>query len=438
VRSNVVGIGLAIAVATLVSTPVLGQVTPVGAESADEGSEIQVGELALADIRLGPFYLQPRLGIRELGWNSNVLGRPDASEQVSDMRVTPLAGLRFFLPLRRRHVISGDAAGWYDWYAEQDSFRAFSGAVEGRYGFDSERLDVDISHRYSNAQTNSLQRVELDSGGNDLTDEVVTLIRREVNTTLGEATLFISRRTFIGARGTQLVIRYDDRTSDGDAVARQLDRTEREAGGFVGMQMRPGLRVRLFYDFRRFEYVDPVSLRDADTYRTGLELNFDRGNRLEGLVRVGYRRLTPVVEGLVGFDGIVGDLNLTTVVSGRTEMTLRGDRDALPSLWGRNVFFVREGGGAELVFQFSRRIGIGGSIDYHRHAYEIETSFPQRDGSQLTAKRRDEIYQYEGILRIGLGGDEIRFRLGAYERQSNFDALNTSGLILSTGYVARF
>ncbi len=65
-------------------------------------------------------------------------------------------------------------------------------------------------------------------------------------------------------------------------------------------------------------------------------------------------------------------------------------------------------------------------------------TFPLLDVTLFTAKREDQIYQYEGIVTWQIGAQETRLRAGAYDRRSNYDTQNNSGFILSTGYVARF
>ena len=131
-------------------------------------------------------------------------------------------------------------------------------------------------------------------------------------------------------------------------------------------------------------------------------------------------------------------MNLTTVLGGRLQVQLLGDRDALPSLWGDNVFFLRQGGGLDLLVRISRRFGIGGRATVHEHRYFTETTFPLLDGSLLTDKRRDTIYRFEGTISWRLLGADIQLRAGYYNRTSNYDTQEQDGLILSTGYVATF
>lgn len=431
---------LLIAVALLTAgTAYAQQQPPVRPVGPEEGTEIPESA-RLADIKVGPFYLQPRLGLRDVGWSDNPLGVPNSNElKVSDFQATGLGGLRFYLPFRERHVISGDGEAAYQWFQDNEEFRGWNTAIEGRYEYDSDRLEASIVNRYVNSQFNQLEQLELDTGGTGAPDaEIFARVRSQTNDLRAELQFNYTRQTFVGARGGRRIVRYPGESEQAQSIARTLDRTEDSIGGFVGTSLRPGLAVRAFYDYQDFDYEAPGNPRDASSYRTGVELALSGDRRFSGLVRLGYRDLTPDLEELIGFSGMIFDADVRGVIGSRTEVTISGIRDALPSLFGDNIFFVRSGGGVDLVYQVTRRIGLGAGVQIYDHAYELEVTQTQPDGTVLTAVPSEQIYQYEGIFTWRLNRNEIRVRAGYFDRSSNFASQESDGLIISTGYVARF
>lgn len=414
------------------------QQVPVRPVDPREGAEV-AEEAPLADLKLGPFYLQPRLGVRDLGWDSNILGASATSGlQVSDFRATPIAGLRLFLPIRSRHVFSADGEVGYAMFLEYKELRGWNTAVEGRYEYDSDRLEVSVADRYVDAQTNQLERLELDSGPTTPDPGVFQRIRTRTNDLSADLRFFFTSQTYVGGRGSRAIVRYDDSTAVGTATAASLDRTEDTVGGVLGTRLRPSVSVQAFYDWQEYDYETPGNPRDATTYRTGLELLMEPGSRASGLIRAGYRRLTPLDPDQQEFDGLVGDMAVTAILGGRVEMSVNGTRDAYPALWYDSTYFLLRQAGLELVYQATRAFGIGGAATAGEYDYNNEATEILPDGTPFTAERRDLVYRYEGLLRWRLDRNEIRFRVGYYDVTSNFVSQEQDGLIVSTGYVARF
>lgn len=117
------------------------------------------------------------------------------------------------------------------------------------------------------------------------------------------------------------------------------------------------------------------------------------------------------------------------------EIDLAVDRDIFPSLWFDSIYALRQGAGISVLLQASRGFAVGGDISYHEHDYPTEATAPQRDGSLFTAKRNDQILRFGGLIRLRADRlNNISFRIGYFDRDSNFDTQEISGLVIGSGY----
>ena len=121
------------------------------------------------------------------------------------------------------------------------------------------------------------------------------------------------------------------------------------------------------------------------------------------------------------------------------EVTLSGSRDIFTSFWFDSVYALRQGGGVSGRLRINRALTFSGDVSNYEHTYPTETTATQLDGSFLTAKRLDRIFQY------GAGAEwqvnrvnGLSFRVAYIRRTSNFDTQEVEGLVVGSGYSAVF
>lgn len=408
--------------------------TPARPEGPDEGVEIPAG-LQFADLKLGPFYLQPRATIREFGWDSNITGRPDNAGATSDFRATPGAGVRIALPIRERHMVTGDGQLDYLWFAENGQLRTFNGALNARYEYTSDRFEALGLARYIDAQRTQTDLVEIGDDTIDPEYEIFEVAREETTLLLFDGTFFLSPSIFLSGDTSRRVIRLQDVEGESTDLAARLDRTEETLGGSIGYRLTAQTSLALVVDWINYDFEDPASFRDAEAYTAGAEASFGRTAGINGFVFVGYRDMAPRTPGVEGFEGVVLDGEISAHPGSFAEVTLFAERSSYPTVFRDNIYYVRQGAGVSLLAQAARNFGLGGEVSLFDHSYPVATQGVQDDGSLLVASRLDRVYRFLGRVSWQQSSSAtIGFRAGWVNRASNFDFANTSGFLITSNY----
>lgn len=407
-------------------------------EGPEEGTQIPPG-LRIADLKIGPLYLQPRVTLSNVGWDSNITGRPDGAGKTSDFRASPGAGLKVAVPFRQQHMVTGDGQLDYLWYAETEQLRTFNGAALARYEYSSDRFEAEALGRYVDAQITQTDLTEIGDSTVPPEFEIFEAARQRTNLLSLQGTWHLSPQIFLRGRASRRLVRLEDLDPDRTTLSDELDRTEESVGVAVGYQMTPKTSFALVGDWMTYDYENPSSLRDAETNRVGVEIALDPTALLNGTVLLGYRDLTPREPSALGFEGFVVDGGLGVQPGGIASITLFGTRDAFPTFFGENVYYLRQGGGVSLLGQAARSFALGAELSVYEHDYPVPTAAPQADGSILTAERLDRIYNFLGrISWRQSGGSTLGFRVGWVNRTSNFDFANTDGLVIATSYALTY
>jgi hypothetical protein len=402
-------------------------------EGAAEGTQIPP-ELAIADLKFGPFYLQPRATFKDLGWDNNITGQREGAGKSADFRATPGGGLKIALPFRQNHMITGDGQIDYLWYRENPQLRTFNGAAVAQYAYTSDMFEVDLLNRYVDAQQTQTGLIQIGDGTVEPEFEIFEAARQRTNLAQFTGTWHLNPFHLEG-RTSRRVVRIKELDPEATSLAESLDRTEETVGGTVGFQVTPKSRLAFVVDWTNYDYETAGNIREAETYRAGAKIDLDPTAPLNGSVLVGYRDLAPRRSEALGFEGVVVDGEIGVQPGGVLAITLAGTRDAFPSFFGSNIYYIRQGGGISILAQAVRELAVGADVSLHEHRYPVEASATQDDGSTLTAERLDRVYQFTGRLQWSQSAwTAIGIRIGWVNRTSNFDFANIDGLVVATSY----
>ncbi len=405
-------------------------------QQPEEGTEVPAS-LRFADLKLGPLYLQPRVALKSFGWDSNVLGRSDPLGQISDFRITPSAGLKLAVPFQERHMLSADGEVDYLWFKENDDLRTFNTAFWGKYEYTSDRWDFEIENRFVDADRTQLDLIEIGGGevppGADIFERV-----RELTNRLGAVARWnLTTRVYVEARGSRRLVRYDPEDSiTGIRYAEELNRTEESGGVAFGYKIWPTSSIAVIGDWDLYGCEKVGNPRDAETSRAGARVEMSPVGTVSGELLVAYRDLAPREPDLVGYTGIVLEADIALRPGGIVEIHLLADRDIFPTYWRDNTYALRQGGGLSFRRPVSRSLAIEGRATMHEASYPIEaTEISPEDGSEITAKRLDRVYRFDGRVEWRLSqSTTLGFRVGYINRISNFPRLDMDGFIIGSSY----
>lgn len=145
----------------LAAAPAVAQFGQLGGpgEIPQTAKERVMASYQSAPWRLGPLQLEPRLAISDIGYVSNIYFSAD--DQQSDLKATGSAGIRGFLNLGPKLLISPFADLSYSWWRDQDDLRSTNESYGAEIFGDFNRLQLQLQAGQVAAQRNLSREVQV-------------------------------------------------------------------------------------------------------------------------------------------------------------------------------------------------------------------------------------------------------------------------------------
>jgi hypothetical protein len=368
------------------------------------GSELE-RRMEEAPWHFGPLLIQPSLVISNAGVDSNVFYTP--SNPVRDFTLTAGPAATFYLPVRRKLVLSVYGSPQYVWYSKSERERTWNYFLNGAAQLNLKNVFLSLEGVYSDARQRWSTEIDIRP-------------RRKETGYGGSILVNLAHRTSFGL-GLRTV-KYDYESIDYEGsfnIRERLNHQATYATTSMYYRIDEGRRFFLDLEYGRFDYefATQATLRDAESYSVfgGLEFS-ELGRRIRGLIRLGYKQYDVRDADSTDFKGLVGDTRLSLRVS--TLLTVRGSylRDVNYSLWFGDSYFIltRPGAGLSLyVLPFLRL-----DYDYSKG----KNKYPVAGGEDEDQARLDIYDTHSGGLyfrimeNTGLG-----FVVSWWKRDSNID-----------------
>jgi hypothetical protein len=382
--------------ALALTLPVAASAQTAGAERIDE-----VRSEAMS--HLGPFYLTPKVFLKELGVDSNVFN--SAGDPQSDFTFTVGPTVDVWLPVARRALFQGTAGSDLVWYANYSSERSIDPQFAGRGEIYLRRITLFGGHEY----LNSRQRLNYE----------VDLRARHVenNSTAGVA-VKLTPKFSVEVAGRLEETRFDaDARFDGVQLQRTLNQTTTGYSVAARHRLTPLTTIVARYEAIDDEFMFAPA-RDSHSFRVMPGVEFKPRALVSGSAYVGYRRFTPTQTQLLPqFSGIVAQLGLSYTLLGSTTFGVSYSRDLTYSYEEARPFFVNTSVGLSVRRALGRRFDVLTSADRHVYAYEdllgVDVTAPALD------PRVDTTWNYAGSLGYRIGKGRVGFGVTYWQRDSN-------------------
>ena len=349
---------------------------------------------------VGPFYLTPGVRLKELGVDSNVFN--SAGEQRSDFTFTVTPIVNVSVPMARRALLTTTLASDLVWYAHYATERSVDPQVTARGEVYLNRIT--LFGEAAQLSTRQRPNYEIDVRSRRADDTVSTGLR-----------VALTSKFSVEVAGHRDEIRYDsDAVFDATNLQRTLNRDTRGVQLTARHRLTPltTLAVRAQVDEDRF-MLSPS--RDSDSYRVLPGVEFAPQALLKGSAYLGYRKFTPVVQGVLQpFSGLVGELGLSYTLLGATSFGLSFRRDLAYSYSEVQPFFIDTALGASIRRALGSRFDVLGSAD--RHVYDYHSFL---SAGLVDAQRVDITWNYAASIgyRIGRSG-RVGFGASYLQRDS--------------------
>jgi hypothetical protein len=395
--------GLALAALSL---PILAHAQSIGdAEQID-----QVRQDARS--HLGPFYVTPRIAVREFGVDSNVFNAGGEPESDFTATVTPSADV--WVPVARRLLLRTTVGSDLVWYANFNTERSIDPQASGRAELYLRRITLFVEGAYRNTR----QRLNYE----------VDLRARHVEEAAGAGVAVrLTPKFSIETTGRVDDLRFDGDTAfDGISLQRTLNQKTTGYGVAVRHRLTPLTTVAL-----RYEQIEDAfaysPARDSKSFRVMPGIEFKPRALISGSAYVGYREFTPKVDGtLPQFSGLVAQLGLSYTLLGSTTFGVTYSRDLTYSYEELQPFFINNSVGASIRRALGRRFDVLVSADRFEYAYENLLIQPAATDDPLAVvpvklpseQRVDTTWNYSGSVGYRIGNGRIGFGVAYWKRDS--------------------
>jgi hypothetical protein len=260
--------------------------------------------------------------------------------------------------------------------------------------------------------------------------------------------LFLSSRIDLLARLGERRYRYTDEDRfvtidpDGDGVGERvtigqaLDRTEESVRTEIGWRMSRGIRLFVSWSDTDIEFDYKPAGRDARDERTTFGAELSPLASLRGRIEFGTAELrgTNPDFDFLPFDGTVAEISVSYLPTGNTRITARRRSDVRFSTFDRNLFFEETATGLSGESFLGRTWGLQAGWENRELRYPEENTL----FSPLGEKRRDDIRDvYAGFVFRLSGDTELGIRFGRRDRDSNSEQfIDKQRYVITTGSYA--
>jgi hypothetical protein len=357
---------------------------------------------ANANVRLGPFYADPALQLKQLGIDGNVFNTDRDAK--SDFTFTIMPKADVWLPVARRALIQTTAATDLVYYAQYETERS----VDPQFALHGEVYLQRVKLFGAKSYVNTRQRPN---------NEIDTRSRHVEDGLTGGAAVAVTPKFSVEFAASRLKTRYDDDAEfDGTQLQQTLNRDTEGLNLTMRQKITPLTSIGVRYDrFRDVFVYSPT--RDSRSYRVMPGVEFKPRALVNGSAYVGFRKFTPTMpEALAPFSGLVAELGLSYTLLGATTFGVTYDRDLTYSYEEFQPFFVDNSVGVSIRRAIGRRFDALVSADRHTYEYsDVIGGVPPAGG----VERVDVTVTYSGSIRYRVGRDGgVGFGVSYWQRDS--------------------
>lgn len=313
----------------------------------------------------GPLRLNPVFRLTNIGYDSNIYFLA-TDHPVRDYTMTAGVAFNVYLPIKKRIIVSVYELPQYAYYWETARERTWNNYFNSELHFVLNRLVLTFGKGYTTARER--WNTEIDIRPRQVEDSY-----------LGSLLWQPAKKTSFGLSFRRSRFTYRNADFQGFDIAAKLNRVE-EYASFTGFYQAT-FRTRLFIDaeYGRFDFADPQSLKDSESYAAHGGFEFAPLGKINGRVKIGYKYLNPLSASRQSYRGLVGDSQLAAKLLKPWKVRAYYRRDIQFSVWYNATYFLENIYGGGTSFYLFRSVRL--DYDYFRG----RNSYPEA----ISVKRLD-------------------------------------------------
>jgi Putative beta-barrel porin 2 len=306
-------------------------------------------------VQAGPLVLAPVVRLTNVGYDSNVFNRDEASSPQGDVMATFSPSVEGWL--RLAHGRAGGRSQFDIYYFKQlTDLRAIDSDTSGRLEIPLNRFRPFVTGSFLN--TRHRQNLELDA-----------IARRQISTMTFGSDVRLTAKLTATVFGSRSRLDYDTNTFyQGADLAQVLNYTGRGVGTSLRYVLTPLTTIGVTVD-RQHDRFDSAPDRNSESFNVTPMVEFNPRALISGSASFGFRHRKSVAGTAPDYNGSVANADLTYTLLGRTRFTVNGRRQLEYSYVVGRMDYVD----ASLTLGVSQRFAdswdVGGSITRSRLSY---------------------------------------------------------------------
>ena len=360
-------------------------------------------------MRVGPLFVNPLIGLTNLGIDDNVFNDPDTGDPQSDFTMTVTPAADFWLRFGGTWI-NGNIREDLVYYKEFANQRSANTNLRLNWTIPLNRLVLNPGVIYVNTHERAGYEVDtrahrVDTGYN------------------GTAELRVASKTYVGARINSVKTEYAQGQEYDGTNLRDLDRTVTTVGVTARYQATPLTSITFDTSREEDRFVFTPG-RDTDSTLFTGGFRFDPAALIKGSANFGYRDFRPLSIAVPGYQGFTTAVDLSYLPLQSTRLTLTVGRDVQYSYDVTQPYYLQTGAGGSISQQ------IFGPLDVVARVGSQRLEYRDRAGADVAVSNRTDHYTtYGGGLGYHLGRDlRIGFNVDQQRRESPIDAKQYNGL----------
>lgn len=334
-----------------------------------------------ARVRIGPLFLQPEFGLKNVGLDNNVFNDP--ADPQRDWTGTLALGMHAGLRYGQARLTVKTTTN-YVYYAHFREERAIDGHT--RYQFEIRNPRIRPWIAFDKVKSHERSGFEIDSRAGRSVPTYEAGLEAKLGFRLSTRLVAFQRKVAYQEeerfRGVDLADTLDTRTDQGALQ--------------VLYEVSPLSSLRLGLEMSRIRF-DTASIRNADDRAVYIGLEGRRDAGMEGTVDIGWKDRKPADPRAPSFSGLVARGSGAVVFAEQVRVAFGLDRDPQWSYEEAYTFYVQSGASTTITWRPYQRFDIQAT---GRH-YWLDYRHGLDDRAVL---RTDKIYSYGGGIGIFLRG----------------------------------
>ena len=382
--------------------------------------EIGAPDPAKVRVRIGALWLNPMIGITNLGIDQNVFNDPPERQPKEDVTATVTPKVDLWLHLGRSWL-SGSIDEQFVWFQTYSSERSTNNRYTVGWRLPSAWFNVNLTAKY--AKLRDRPGYEID----------VRAERKEVSYT-GAVEGRIMSKTFFGVRGERQTLDFDDAATFGTLLLRNELNRVTTRGALTLRQQVTSLTSVEFNATRSEDRFEFDSLRDSTSTSFGTTITLDPFALIKGSAAFGFRNFRPESPDVPDYSGGTMALDLTYTLLGMTRFTVRAIRDIDYSYDPAQPYYVQTGVDGSVAQQIYGPVDVVFRFVEQRLAYRNRAGLPVR-----VADRTDAVHSIGAGVGYHLGTElRLGFNVDKVRRVSELESRRYEGLKYGTSITYGF